>query len=125
MAEGPWNVKQQQRDRVMNSFRNGRTKFNKPICCQSNDANDIETVFNYDVPQDDEYYVHRMGRTGRAGRGRALLVVGRSIQAQDIQRYCKTKIKLNHPSISDVTAVKQKVLDRVQNIIENEDLADG
>ncbi len=36
------------------------------------DVDDVEAVFNYDIPQDDEYYVHRIGRTGRAGR------VGRS-----------------------------------------------
>ena len=29
---------------------------------------EVEAVFNYDLPQDDEYYVHRIGRTGRAGR---------------------------------------------------------
>lgn len=122
-------MKQQQRDRVMNSFRNGRTEIlvATDVAARGIDVDDVEAVFNYDVPQDDEYYVHRIGRTGRAGReGRAFtLVVGREVfKLKDIQRYCKTKIKLQPiPSINDVTAVKaEKVLDRVQNIIENEDL---
>ncbi|HBI72490.1 MAG TPA: ATP-dependent RNA helicase, partial [Lachnospiraceae bacterium] len=66
-------------------------------------------------------------RTGRAGReGRAFtLVVGREVfKLRDIQKYCKTKIKLQPiPSINDVTAVKaEKTLDKVKNIIETEDL---
>ncbi|MFR5680780.1 MAG: helicase-related protein [Faecalimonas umbilicata] len=35
---------------------------------RSSKGDDVEAVFNYDLPQDDEYYVHRIGRTGRAGR---------------------------------------------------------
>ena len=54
-----------------------------------------DAVFNYDIPQDDEYYVHRIGRTGRAGRcGRAFnFVKGKEVyKLKDIMRYCKTKI---------------------------------
>jgi len=123
-------MKQQQRDRVMHSFRNGKTDIlvATDVAARGIDVDDVEAVFNYDVPQDDEYYVHRIGRTGRAGReGRAFtLVVGREVfKLKDIQRYCKTKIKLQPiPSIDDVTAVKaEKILEKVKNIIENEDLA--
>jgi ATP-dependent RNA helicase DeaD len=123
-------LKQQQRDRVMNSFRNGRTDIlvATDVAARGIDVDDVEAVFNYDVPQDDEYYVHRIGRTGRAGReGRAFtLVVGREVyKIKDIQRYCKTKIKIQPiPSINDVTAVKaEKVMDKIDNIIKNEDIA--
>lgn len=122
-------LKQQQRDRVMHSFRNGRTEIlvATDVAARGIDVDDVEAVFNYDVPQDDEYYVHRIGRTGRAGRdGRAFtLVVGREIyKLKDIMRYCKTKIKAQPiPSINDVTAVKaDKILDRIASIIETEDL---
>jgi len=122
-------LKQQQRDRVMDSFRNGKTDIlvATDVAARGIDVDDVEAVFNYDVPQDDEYYVHRIGRTGRAGReGRAFtLVVGREVfKLRDIQKYCKTKIKLQPiPSINDVTAVKaEKTLDKVKNIIETEDL---
>ena len=91
-------MKQSQRDRVMNGFRNGRTDIlvATDVAARGIDVDDVEAVFNYDVPQDDEYYVHRIGRTGRAGReGRAFtLVVGKEIyKLKDIQRYCKTKIR--------------------------------
>ncbi|MBH1942079.1 DEAD/DEAH box helicase [Mobilitalea sibirica] len=123
-------MKQQQRDRVMNSFRNGKTEIlvATDVAARGIDVDDVEAVFNYDVPQDDEYYVHRIGRTGRAGReGRAFtLVVGKEVfKLRDIQRYCKTKIKVQPiPSINDVTAVKaDKILDKIQNIIKEEDLS--
>lgn len=122
-------LKQQQRDRVMNSFRNGKTEIlvATDVAARGIDVDDVEAVFNYDVPQDDEYYVHRIGRTGRAGReGRAFtLIVGKeAYKLKDIQRYCKTKIKAQPiPSINDVTLVKaDKILDKLQTIIENEDL---
>ncbi|MDF2540889.1 MAG: cshA [Herbinix sp.] len=123
-------LKQQQRDRVMNSFRNGRTEIlvATDVAARGIDVDDVEAVFNYDVPQDDEYYVHRIGRTGRAGReGRAFtLVVGKEVyKLRDIQNYCKTKIKVQPiPSINDVTAVKaEKILDKIHSIIQNEDLS--
>lgn len=123
-------MKQQQRDRVMNSFRNSRTEIlvATDVAARGIDVDDVEAVFNYDVPQDDEYYVHRVGRTGRAGReGMAFtLVVGKEVyKLRDIQRYCKTKIKLQPiPSVFDVTEVKaEKILDKVYNVLEDEDLS--
>ena len=122
-------LKQMQRDRVMNSFRNGKTDIlvATDVAARGIDVDDVEAVFNYDVPQDDEYYVHRIGRTGRAGReGRAFtLVVGREVfKLRDIQRYCNTKIKLQPiPSVNDVTAVKaEKILDKVHSLVTEEDL---
>lgn len=123
-------MKQQQRDRVMNSFRNGKTEIlvATDVAARGIDVDNVEAVFNYDVPQDDEYYVHRIGRTGRAGReGRAFtLVAGREIyKLKDIMRYCKTKIKASKiPSINDVTEVKaENILDRIASIIKDEDLS--
>ena len=123
-------MKQQQRDRVMNSFRNGKTEIRvaTDVAARGIDVDDVEAVFNYDVPQDEEYYVHRIGRTGRAGReGKAFtLVTGKEIyKLKDIMRYCKTKIKARQiPSINDVTAVKAgKILDRATAIIQDEDLS--
>ena len=123
-------LKQMQRDRVMNSFRNGKTEIlvATDVAARGIDVENVEAVFNYDVPQDDEYYVHRIGRTGRAGReGRAFtLIVGREMyKLKDIMRYCNTKIKaMPIPSMNDVTAVKaEKILDKVTNIIKNDDLS--
>lgn len=89
-------MKQVQRDRVMKNFRNGKTDIliATDVAARGIDVDDVEAVFNYDLPQDDEYYVHRIGRTGRAGRcGKAFsFVKGKEVyKLKDIQRYCKTK----------------------------------
>ncbi|MCI9163866.1 MAG: DEAD/DEAH box helicase [Lachnospiraceae bacterium] len=117
-------LKQVQRDRVMNSFRNGRTEIlvATDVAARGIDVDDVEAVFNYDIPQDDEYYVHRIGRTGRAGReGIAFsLVVGReAYKLRDIQRYCKTRILPQAiPSLDDVTEIKaEKVLSQAKQMI--------
>lgn len=122
-------LKQMQRDRVMNSFRNGRTDIliATDVVARGIDVDDVEAVFNYDIPQDDEYYVHRIGRTGRAGReGKAFsLVVGREVyKLREIQRYCKTKIIPQPiPSLNDVTSIKvEKIMDSVEEIIRDSDL---
>ena len=132
LAEGlHGDMKQAQRDRVMKAFRNGRVEIliATDVAARGIDVDDVEAVFNYDIPQDDEYYVHRIGRTGRAGRcGRAFnFVKGKEVyKLKDIMRYCKTKIyAMPIPSSDDVAQIKsEKVLDNIANIIENEDLRD-
>lgn len=123
-------LKQIQRDRVMNSFRNGKTEIlvATDVAARGIDVDDVEAVFNYDLPQDDEYYVHRIGRTGRANReGIAFsFVVGKEVyKLRDIQRYCKTKIVPQAiPSLNDVTAIKvDKVLESVASTINEMDLS--
>ena len=88
-------MKQEQRDRVMQGFRTGKTEIlvATDVAARGIDVDEVEAVFNYDLPQDDEYYVHRIGRTGRAGReGRAFsFVSGKEVyKLKEIQRYCKT-----------------------------------
>ena len=123
-------LKQEQRDRVMNGFRNGRTEVlvATDVAARGIDVDDVEAVFNYDIPQDDEYYVHRIGRTGRAGReGKAFsLVVGKEVyKLRDIQRYCKTKIIPQAiPSLDDIKDIKvEKTMDQVRDMLENCDLS--
>ena len=121
-------LSQAQRDRVMKSFRSGRTEIlvATDVVARGIDVDDVEAVFNYDIPQDDEYYVHRIGRTGRAGRsGTAYsLVVGREVyKLREIQRYCKTSIIPQAlPSLGDLTERKaDKILDRALERISSED----
>lgn len=122
-------MSQAQRDRVMKSFRNGKTDIliATDVAARGIDVDDVEAVFNYDIPQDDEYYVHRIGRTGRAGRtGRSFTFVkGKEVyKLKDIMRYCKTKIyAMPVPSLNDVNQIKiEKVMDKIGTIIEEEDL---
>ena len=122
-------MKQAQRDRVMQGFRTGKTEIlvATDVAARGIDVDEVEAVFNYDLPQDDEYYVHRIGRTGRAGReGRAFsFVSGKEVyKLKEIQRYCKTKIYAQKvPSLNDVANTKmENILDDVERVIEQEDL---
>lgn len=91
-------MKQSLRDRVMGQFRTG----NYPILIATDvaargiDVDDIELVVNFDLPQDNEYYIHRVGRTGRAGKkGRAITLISGGKQRmglKDLIRYTKTNI---------------------------------
>ena len=124
-------MKQAQRDRVMANFRKGKSEIliATDVAARGIDVDDVEAVFNFDIPQDDEYYVHRIGRTGRAGRtGKAFsFVKGKEVyKLKDIMRYCKTKIYAQPiPSSEDVAQMKaEKIMDKIAAIIEEDDLHD-
>ena len=123
-------LKQSQRDRVMQSFRTGKTEIlvATDVAARGIDVDDVEAVFNYDLPQDEEYYVHRIGRTGRAGRGGHAFsfVSGKEMyKLKEIQRYCKTKIYAQKvPSINDVANTKMEhILAKADSVIERENLS--
>ena len=122
-------LKQTQRDRVMSAFRAGRTEIlvSTDVAARGIDVDEVEAVFNYDLPQDNEYYVHRIGRTGRAGRvGRSFsFVAGRDIyKLKEIQRYCKTKIYAQRiPTLNDVANTKmESVFKEMEQKMESENL---
>ncbi len=122
-------LKQMQRDRVMNSFRTGATEIlvATDVAARGIDVGNVEAVFNYDIPQDDEYYVHRIGRTARAGHAGIAFsfAVGREVyKLRDIQRYCKTKIIPQPiPSINDITAIKaDKIMEQAEEVLQDTDL---
>lgn len=92
-------IRQNERNQVMTKFRNGDINIlvATDVAARGIDVDNVEAVFNYDLPNDEEYYVHRIGRTGRAGKtGQAYTFVsGREFRKiKDIQRYTKAKIKL-------------------------------
>lgn len=123
-------LRQTQRDKVMGTFRSGNIDIlvATDVAARGIDVDDVDIVFNYDVPQDEEYYVHRIGRTARAGRsGKAFtFVVGRDIhKLKDIQKYTKTKVvRLELPTLDDVEESKIDVLyDDIRHELDNEDLS--
>ena len=72
------NIGQGGRNRVMDGFR--KNKFDvlvaTDVVARGIDVDDVEAVFNYDIPNENEFYLHRIGRTGRAGRsGKAFSLV--------------------------------------------------
>ncbi len=114
-------LNQVQRDRVMSKFRKGiiDVLIATDVAARGIDVNNIEAVFNYDLPNDEEYYVHRIGRTARAGKaGKAFtLVSGRELyKLKEIQRFTKTTIQsLKPPTLMDVEEIKiNKIMDSLK-----------
>jgi ATP-dependent RNA helicase DeaD len=103
---------QPQRTRAMDRFRRNMSGIlvATDVAARGIDVKDIEAVFNYDLPQDEGYYVHRIGRTARAGKmGQAFsFVVGREIgKLRNIEAYAATKIAyIPVPPLTNVGAVK-------------------
>ncbi|MDX5347904.1 MAG: DEAD/DEAH box helicase, partial [Hymenobacteraceae bacterium] len=118
-------LSQNQRNNVMQKFRNGTLEIlvATDVAARGIDVENVEAVINYDLPQDEEAYVHRIGRTGRAGRaGKAFSFVGgRDIyKLKDIQRYTKAKIlRQEVPSYEDVAEIRTNLfLDQVKEVLE-------
>jgi ATP-dependent RNA helicase DeaD len=112
---------QAMRDRVMNKFRKSGLEFlvATDVAARGIDVENIEVVFNYDLPYDGEDYVHRIGRTGRQGRsGRAIsFASGREVfQIRSIERYVNTRIhRATAPTLDEVEEARANaVLDKVR-----------
>lgn len=110
MAEGlHGDMKQSQRTKVMDSFKFGKTMIlvATDVAARGIDVNNIDYVINYDIPQNTEYYVHRIGRTGRAGKkGTAISICsGRSqvYMMRDISRAVRSEIsRIEIPSAQNI-----------------------
>lgn len=90
-------LSQNQRDTVMDAFRKGKTNVMvaTDVAARGIDVKDIDLVINYDIPDKMEYYVHRIGRTGRAGHsGRACTLVSPldTSRITDIERHFRVTI---------------------------------
>ena len=126
-------MKQAQRTQVMNSFKSGRTAIliATDVAARGIDVDDIDAVFNYDLPQDNEYYVHRIGRTGRAGKsGTAYtLISGRKqvYELKDIMRFTKAEITQKAlPSSADISSKKlDKISIKIKTTIESGKNSEG
>jgi len=122
-------LNQTQRDRVMNRFRSGQVEIlvATDVAARGLDIPDVSHVINFDIPWDPESYVHRIGRTGRAGReGDAITLVTPREQRQlhIIERMIGKRLKrLRLPSPADVAARRREgVMEQIRNAIEEGDL---
>ena len=123
-------LKQAQRDRVMNSFRrkNVNILVATDIAARGIDVSNVEAVFNYDIPLNEENYVHRIGRTGRAGMtGLSItFVFGKDMfRIRRIEDYTKTKMsKMPIPSVEEIQAKKStNVIDEIVANLEGKDFS--
>ena len=111
-------MKQMQRDRTMARFKDGLINIlvASDVAARGLDINDVDCVINYDVPEDEEYYVHRIGRTGRAkkdGMSITLVTPDERYRLRSIMAYSKASItKLDVPNLNRVLKVR---IDRIIN----------
>lgn len=106
-------MRQNARNTVMARFRSGQLQMlvATDVAARGIDVDNVDGVINYDVPMDEEYYVHRIGRTGRAGRkGISITFVGgRDFgRLKDIMRYTKAQMEVaTVPSLAELWAHRQ------------------
>ena len=119
-------IAQAQRTRVMNKFKKAGFEFlvATDVAARGIDVNDLELVVNFDLPYDPEDYVHRIGRTGRAGkRGMAVtLVGGRDLRKiQFLERFARTKIRRGTLPTEGQIGEKRadELLTRVRGVLED------
>lgn len=120
---------QKVRDKVMNKFRNGNISVlvASDIASRGLDVSEVDVVVNYDIPTNAEDYIHRIGRTARAGaQGTAFNMVtpGESKDLVKIRKIHNLNIKPKKiPTVKEIEYVKnKKIMDEVKRIIENDDL---
>lgn len=108
-------ITQAQRNRTMQKFRERKFEFliATDVAARGLDVDDLEVVFNFDLPNDAEDYTHRIGRTGRAGKsGRAFTFVsGQEIyKLQSMVRFAKLNIRRERiPSLDEVEEARANV----------------
>lgn len=107
-------IKQDKRTRIMANFKKSKNMIlvASDVAARGIDVNNIDLVMNYDLPQDNEVYVHRIGRTGRAGKaGIAVTLVKGKKQKQrlhSIMKFTKATIQKEEiPSNKDIHKVRQ------------------
>jgi ATP-dependent RNA helicase DeaD len=110
-------LSQAQRDKVMGKFRKGicNVLVATDVAARGIDVDNVEAVFNFDLPLDEEYYVHRIGRTGRAGKSGVAVnfVTGRrdTMKIKDLERFTKASInKMDPPSVNELIDMKKAQL---------------
>jgi len=95
---------QSARNRVMAAYRKGAFEIlvATDVAARGIDVDDVEAVFNFDIPEENEYYLHRIGRTGRAKRcGAAFTFMSTTMPHDDTYRLRDIK-KYTHSDILDI-----------------------
>ncbi|MEA3499996.1 MAG: DEAD/DEAH box helicase [Candidatus Marinimicrobia bacterium] len=120
-------ITQPQRERTLAKFR--KQKINilvaTDVAARGIDVDNLTHVINYSLPQDPESYIHRIGRTGRAGnKGTAITFITPSEfkKLMYIKRVVKTDMKKSKlPNVKDILiAKKKKIFSDINNIIGKE-----
>ena len=120
-------MNQNQRMSTLRKFKEGNLEFlvATDVAARGIDVENISHVINYDLPQDTESYVHRIGRTGRAkkeGISYTLVTPREYMALKEIEKATKSKIKRKEiPTIDDIFQAKfENILTRVKETLEKE-----
>ena len=112
-------LKQQSRDHVMRTFKSHGVNIliATDVAARGIDVKNVGSVINYDIPNDIEYYVHRIGRTGRAGKtGLAFTFITSSRELSDLNQIMHTtRSKIVKKSIPLSDEIISKRLDRYED----------
>jgi len=95
-------IRQNQREKTMQRYRNGKLAvlIATDVASRGIDVDDVDCVINFDVPEENEYYVHRIGRTGRAKRkGSAYSIIGNFPEKAKLDEIAKFSHYVIHPII--------------------------
>lgn len=109
-------LKQMSRDKVMQAFRLGSIEIMiaTDVAARGIDVDDVEGIINFDLPQENEIYVHRIGRTARAGKTGIAITLATTRQAnrvQDLEEFTKSKMEvLEVPTPKQIITRNQKHL---------------
>ncbi len=121
-------IKQNQRDRIMKKLKSGNIQIlvATDVAARGIDVKDLELVINYDIPQELEYYVHRIGRTGRNGKdgiAYTFYTGKEKLKLKEIEKYANTKIKMGKiPTLKEVDEAKnKKIIVKIEEIIKSKE----
>lgn len=109
-------LNQEGRERVLNRFRNNQIKVlvATDVAARGLDIDDISHVFNFDLPQDAEIYVHRIGRTGRAGKSGlaiSLIIPKEKWLLRQIETFTRQKlVQAQLPTIEEIQTQREEKL---------------
>ena len=95
-------IRQSQREKTMQRYRDGKLPvlIATDVASRGIDVDDVDCVINYDVPEENEYYVHRIGRTGRAKRkGSAYSIIGNFPEKAKLDEIAKFSNYLIKPMV--------------------------
>ena len=120
---------QQARDKVMNKFRNGNINIlvATDVAARGLDIDNVDVIINYDVPQNIDDYIHRIGRTARAGKkGFAFTLVSKDEIARfnNIRKANNVKIiEKEFPTLEEIESIKiKKLLSDAKSLISDDNL---
>ncbi|RBQ31680.1 DEAD/DEAH box helicase [Arcobacter sp. FW59] len=120
-------MEQKQREEAIRAFKSSKLEIliATDVAARGLDVNDVTHVFNYHLPFDSESYVHRIGRTGRAGKDGIAVSIVTPHEFKTLQRIEKSiGTKLESKVVPNISTVKQKKIDELKSDIINQEVKD-